>query len=75
VEFDEDDPEAEAEAAEAKVGGSFPWSGSDRDYTYEELVGECVWGGGGGGGPGGGACVEQQQQQQQQRALQSRTGR
>jgi hypothetical protein len=55
VEFDEDDPEAEAEAAEAKVGGSFPWSGSDRDYTYEELVGECVWGGGGWGGCGGGS--------------------
>lgn len=37
-EFAGEDPEAEAEAAEAKEGGSFPWSGSDRDYTYEELV-------------------------------------
>jgi len=45
---DENDPEAEAEAAaagETATGGSFPWSGTDRDYSYDELLGECgtVW--------------------------------
>jgi len=40
-EFDleEGDPEAEAEAAEREnAAGSFPWSGTDRDYTYDELL-------------------------------------
>ncbi|KAI8472358.1 MAG: eukaryotic translation initiation factor 2 beta [Monoraphidium minutum] len=37
---EEGDPEAEAEAAaaEASAGGSFPWSGSDREYVYDELL-------------------------------------
>jgi hypothetical protein len=41
-EFDEEaDPEAEAEAAERENAvGSFSWSGTDRDYTYDELLGE-----------------------------------
>jgi hypothetical protein len=41
----EDDPEAEAEAAERGEGGregagKFAWSNSDREYTYDELLGE-----------------------------------
>lgn len=29
---------------EGKAGGSgLPWDGSDRDYTYEELLGELGW--------------------------------
>lgn len=45
-EFDlDDDPEAAAEAAErgdegAAAGGKFAWSNSDREYTYDELLGE-----------------------------------
>eukprot|EP00877_Chromochloris_zofingiensis_P000602 jgi/Chrzof1/10542/Cz05g02180.t1 len=36
----DEDPEAEAEAAanEESAVGSFPWSGTDRDYTYDELL-------------------------------------
>ncbi|KAF6251575.1 eukaryotic translation initiation factor 2 beta [Scenedesmus sp. NREL 46B-D3] len=38
----EDDPEAEAEAAERDAGkeggGKFVWSNSDREYTYDELL-------------------------------------
>jgi hypothetical protein len=47
-EFDlDDDPEAAAEAAErgdegAAAGGKFAWSNNDREYTYDELLGE--WG-------------------------------
>ena len=48
---EEGDPEAEAEAAaaEASAAGGFPWSGTDRDYTYDELLGGWrpeagVWG-------------------------------
>jgi hypothetical protein len=47
-EFDlDDDPEAAAEAAErgdegAAAGGKFAWSNSDREYTYDELLGECT---------------------------------
>jgi hypothetical protein len=42
----EDDPEAEAEAAERGEGsgegaGKFVWSNSDREYTYDELLGEA----------------------------------
>lgn len=45
-EFDlDDDPEAAAEAAErdegAAAGGKFSWSNTDREYTYDELLGEC----------------------------------
>lgn len=45
-EFDlDDDPEAAAEAAErgdegAAAGGKFAWSNTDREYTYDELLGE-----------------------------------
>lgn len=44
-EFDlDDDPEAAAEAAEREegtaAGGKFSWSNTDREYTYEELLGE-----------------------------------
>ncbi len=45
-EFDlDEDPEAEAEAAleESNAAGSLPWSGTDREYTYDELLGELVW--------------------------------
>lgn len=37
---EEGDPEAEAEAAaaEASAAGGLPWSGTDRDYTYDELL-------------------------------------
>lgn len=41
-ELEEGDPEAEAEAA-AEVGPGtkqFSWSGTDREYTYDELLGE-----------------------------------
>lgn len=32
-----------AARAKGKAGtGNFPWSGSDRDYTYEELLGACI---------------------------------
>lgn len=40
-EFDEGDEGEEAAAdgqTESKTG-NFPWSGSDRDYSYEELLG------------------------------------
>ncbi|KAF8071367.1 Eukaryotic translation initiation factor 2 subunit beta [Scenedesmus sp. PABB004] len=40
-EFADDDPEAEAEAAErgeAEQGGKFAWSNTDREYTYDELL-------------------------------------
>ena len=46
-EFDlDDDPEAAAEAAErdegSAAGGKFSWSNTDREYTYEELLGELL---------------------------------
>lgn len=25
----------------AQAGSGLPWDGSDRDYSYEELLGEC----------------------------------
>jgi hypothetical protein len=37
---------AAEEVAETKAG-NFPWSGSEREYTYEELLGEASEGGGG----------------------------
>ena len=37
----EDAPEDEAEADDSKTNGhGLPWEGSDRDYVYEELLGE-----------------------------------
>lgn len=38
----DDDPEAAAEAEEegTAAGGKFSWSNTDREYTYEELLGE-----------------------------------
>ena len=43
-EFDlDDDPEAAAEAEgdeNAAAGGKFAWSNTDREYTYDELLGE-----------------------------------
>jgi hypothetical protein len=46
-----DDPEAAAEAAEARgedgagagSSGKFAWSNSDREYSYDELLGEWPW--------------------------------
>jgi hypothetical protein len=38
----DEDPEAAAEAEEegAAAGGKFSWSNTDREYTYDELLGE-----------------------------------
>lgn len=40
----DDDPEAAAEAEEGEGGvvgsGKFSWSNTDREYTYDELLGE-----------------------------------
>jgi hypothetical protein len=49
----DDDPEAAAEAEEGEGGatgsGKFSWSNTDREYTYDELLGES-WRPGGGTG-------------------------
>ena len=34
--------EAGEGAEGAKAGSGLPWEGSDRDYSYEELLGECT---------------------------------
>lgn len=41
-----EEQEGAADGAASKSG--LPWEGSDRDYTYEELLGELIWGGVGG---------------------------
>lgn len=52
LEFEEEGAEeglAAGEDEEKSKVGSYPWSGSDREYTHEELLGEwvsCVFGGG-----------------------------
>ena len=37
-----EESEEGGEAGEARRSGGLPWEGSDRDYTHEELLGECL---------------------------------
>ena len=34
---------AGADGEQKRGGSGLPWEGSDRDYTYEELLGMCWW--------------------------------
>lgn len=33
--------DGDGEEGGARSGGGLPWEGSDRDYTFEELLGGC----------------------------------
>lgn len=46
----ENDEAAENGTATTTQGSGLPWDGSDRDYTYEELLGELPYPGGRSGG-------------------------